>query len=171
MANGNDGTSKVLKEVFQNRQGGDIKSLVGSSRRSTLGFQSRVLRERGASSPHRRVFQSRFRAWNVGREIAPRDQQSKSFNGRLYFLSNFLEEINHALALIQPINLLREISHPHGFPDNDLPRLRLSRSAIRLSRVDLPTPLSPTIPMRSLFCTKRLKSCKIGLFSKQNSHL
>ncbi len=32
---------------------------------------------------------------------------------------------------------------------------------MRLRRVDFPTPLSPTIPIRSLACTKRLKCFRI----------
>ena len=50
MANGNDWPSKVLKKVFQNRQGSDIQVIGWLIEKKHIGFSIKSFKERGASS-------------------------------------------------------------------------------------------------------------------------
>ena len=51
-----------------------------------------------------------------------------------------------------------------------VPASGVNSPSIRLSKVDFPVPLLPTIPILSVFWTRRLKSVKIGL-SAENAKL
>ena len=107
MANGNDWPSKVLKKVFQNRQGSDIQVIGWLIEKKNIGFSIKSFKRKRRFFSPPESFRSRFRAWNVGREIAQEISNRSRPNGRSSLLQQLPEEINHALALIQTINLLR----------------------------------------------------------------
>ena len=57
---------------------------------------------------------------------------------------HFLQVIDHSLTFIQTLNLLREIGDTNSFPQSQTcPAVGSRMPAIKLRRVDFPTPLSP----------------------------
>ena len=101
MADGNDGPTKVLEEVFQNRQRGNVQIISRFIEKQHIGFFNQEFQEKETFFlPTGEFFNQGSVHGTRKEELLQEIRDRGGSDSRLHFFSHFLQEIDHALALI-----------------------------------------------------------------------
>ena len=130
MANCQNWTSKTLQEILQNCQGRNIQVICRFVQEKNIWFFQEQFEEIKTFffSPRQFLNQGSMRRTWEKELLQQLCNGSCSTTASLNLFCHFLQVIDHSLAFIQALNLLREIGDANSFPNHNLSCCRLKNA-------------------------------------------